>query len=46
MSMLALRVSKVDPHEGHNHGPKKGKRVKGQWTVKIEQQQDASDDLQ
>ncbi|RMD40488.1 hypothetical protein DV735_g4642, partial [Chaetothyriales sp. CBS 134920] len=40
LSMLALRVSKADPHEGHNHGPgKKEKRVKGLWTVKIEQQQ-------
>ncbi|KAI2637099.1 translocation protein [Hypomontagnella submonticulosa] len=45
MSMLALRVSKVDPHEGHDHPPKKGKRVKGLWTVKIEQQQDAGDDM-
>ncbi|KAK9422538.1 hypothetical protein SUNI508_00401 [Seiridium unicorne] len=45
MSMLALRVSKVDPHEGHDHGKKKGKRVKGQWTVKIEQQQEAQDDM-
>ncbi|KAI1854131.1 hypothetical protein JX265_003549 [Neoarthrinium moseri] len=44
MSMLALRVSKVDPHEGHDHPKKKGKRVKGQWTVKIEQQQEAHDD--
>lgn len=42
MSMLALRVSKIDPHEGHNHGKKK--RVKGQWTVKIEQHQEARDD--
>lgn len=41
LSMLALRVSKKDPHEGHNHAkPKKEKRVKGQWEVKIEQQQD------
>ncbi len=39
--MLALRVSKKDPHEGHNHAqPKKEKRVKGLWDVKIEQQQD------
>ena len=42
--MLALRVTKKDPnegHEGHNHAkPKKEKRVKGQWEVKIEQQQD------
>lgn len=46
MSMLALRVSKMDPHEGHDHGPvKKGKRVKGLWTVRIEQQQDAEDDM-
>ena len=43
MSLLALRVSKIDPHEGHNHGKKK--RVKGLWTVKIEQQQEASDDF-
>jgi translocation protein SEC62 len=41
LSMLALRVTKKDPHEGHNHAkPKKEKRVKGQWEVKIEQQQD------
>ena len=40
LSMLALRVTKKDPHEGHNHAPKKEKRVKGLWDVKIEQQQD------
>lgn len=45
LSMLALRVSKKDPHEGHDHGPghshaKKEKRVKGLWEVKIEQQQE------
>lgn len=46
MSMLALRVTKSDEHEGHDHAPpKKGKRVKGQWTVRIEQQQDAEDDM-
>ncbi|KAL4803551.1 translocation protein Sec62-domain-containing protein [Aspergillus unguis] len=39
LSVLALRVSKVDPHAGHGHG--KGKRVKGLWTVKIEQHQEA-----
>ncbi|KAI0478919.1 translocation protein [Xylariaceae sp. FL0804] len=44
MSMLALRVSKIDPHQGHDHG-KKAKRQKGLWTVKIEQQQEASDDM-
>ncbi|KAK3684511.1 Translocation protein S62 [Vermiconidia calcicola] len=43
LSLLALRVSKVDPHEGHNHGKGK-KRVKGLWTVKIEQQQEARDE--
>lgn len=37
LNMLALRVNKKD-HTGHNHGPKK--RVKGQWDVKIEGQQD------
>lgn len=43
LSLLALRISKIDPHEGHNHG--KQKRVKGLWTVKIEQQQEAQDDM-
>ncbi|KAJ5113143.1 hypothetical protein N7456_001677 [Penicillium angulare] len=38
LSLLALRVSKVDPHAGHNHA--KPKRVKGLWTVKIEQHQE------
>jgi len=45
LSMLALRVTKSDPHEGHDHAPKKGKRVKGQWTVRIEPQQEAGDDM-
>ncbi|KAI1095843.1 translocation protein [Rostrohypoxylon terebratum] len=45
MSMLALRVTKVDPHAGHDHPPKKGKRIKGLWTVRVEQQQDAGDDM-
>ena len=44
LSLLALRVSKSDPHEGHNHA-KPQKRIKGLWTVKIEQQQDVSEDL-
>ncbi|KAH7238324.1 translocation protein Sec62-domain-containing protein [Fusarium tricinctum] len=43
LSMLALRVSKVEPQAGANG--KKPKRVKGQWTVKIEQQQEARDDM-
>ncbi|KAH9870839.1 hypothetical protein J1614_006411 [Plenodomus biglobosus] len=44
LSLLALRVTKVDEdaHEGHNHA--KPKRVKGLWTVKIEQHQEANDD--
>ncbi|CAF9911887.1 Translocation protein S62 [Imshaugia aleurites] len=46
LSLLALRVSKSDPHEGHGHAPSKPqKRIKGLWTVKIEQQQDINDDL-
>ena len=44
LSLLALRVTKIDPHEGHDHGGKK-KRIKGLWTVKIEQQQDIRPDL-
>ena len=39
LSLLALRVTKNDPHEGHNHAKPKN-RVKGLWTVKIEQHQD------
>lgn len=42
LSLLALRVTKIDPHEGHNHGKKK--RVKGLWTVRVEQNQTADDD--
>jgi translocation protein SEC62 len=46
MSMLALRVTKVDPHAGHNHAPaKKTKRQKGLWTVRVEPQQEAGDDM-
>jgi translocation protein SEC62 len=47
MSLLALRVSKIDPHEGHDHAPgaHKTKRVKGLWTVKIEQQQECREEL-
>lgn len=45
-NLLALRVSKIEPesHEGHSHG-KPTKRVKGLWTVKIEQQQEMRDEL-
>ncbi len=43
--MLALRVVKTDPHAGHDHAPKKTKRVKGQWDVKIEPQQEAKEDM-
>ncbi|PLB47762.1 translocation protein Sec62 [Aspergillus steynii IBT 23096] len=42
LSLLALRVTKVDPHAGHNHGKPKN-RVKGLWTVKIEQHQETGD---
>ncbi|RFU35669.1 hypothetical protein B7463_g635, partial [Scytalidium lignicola] len=47
LSLLALRVSKIDPHEGHNHAPgaHKTKRVKGLWTVRIEQQQECREEL-
>jgi translocation protein SEC62 len=47
LSLLALRVTKIDPHEGHNHAPgaHKIKRTKGLWTVKIEQQQECRDEL-
>ena len=40
LSLLALRVSQVDPD-----APKSKKRVKGQWTVRVEQQQEISPDL-
>ncbi|KAK5998460.1 Translocation protein SEC62 [Cladobotryum mycophilum] len=43
LSMLALRVSKVEAQLGENG--KKPKRVKGQWTVRIEQQQEAQDEM-
>ncbi|EAW14114.1 Sec62 family protein translocation protein [Aspergillus clavatus NRRL 1] len=39
LSLLALRVSKIDPHAGHDHAKPKS-RVKGLWTVKIEQHQE------
>lgn len=46
LSLLALRVSKADPHAGHNHAPQKpSKRTKGLWTVNIEKQQDINEDL-
>ena len=47
LSLLALRVSKVDPHEGHSHAPpaKSAKRTKGLWHVRIEQQQDIDPEL-
>lgn len=48
ISMLALRVSKLDPANnaphgapGHQHGA--GKKIKGVWNVKIEPQQEADD---
>ncbi|KAF7558736.1 hypothetical protein G7046_g5427 [Stylonectria norvegica] len=43
LSMLALRITKLEPQPGPNG--KLPKRVKGQWNVKIEQQQDAKEDM-
>lgn len=47
-NLLALRVSKIEPGEedghGHSHG-KPTKRIKGLWTVKIEQQQELREEL-
>ncbi|KAL2158924.1 hypothetical protein VTH06DRAFT_2954 [Thermothelomyces fergusii] len=46
LSMLALRVVKAESPDGHGHAKKQGgKRVKGLWTVRIEPQQDAADDM-
>ena len=44
LSLLALRVNKIDPHEGHAHA-KPQKRTKGVWTVRIEPQQEVRDEL-
>ncbi|PUU80136.1 translocation protein Sec62-domain-containing protein [Tuber borchii] len=49
-NLLALRVSKIDPaaDDGHGHGHSHGKpakRIKGLWTVKIEQQQEMREEL-
>lgn len=43
LSMLALRVNKIEPAPAANG--KKPKRVKGQWNVRIEQQQEAKEDM-
>ena len=40
MSMLALRVSKIEQDQN-----KKAKRTKGLWTVRIEPQQEAKEDM-
>jgi translocation protein SEC62 len=46
MSLLALRVQKLDAEEGHEgHSHAKAKRIKGLWTVGIVQQQDAGDEM-
>lgn len=42
LSMLAIRVVKVEPQASNG---KKTKRVKGQWTVKVEPQQECQEDL-
>lgn len=41
--MLALRVTKIEPKAGE--GGKKAKRIKGQWNVAIEKQQEAKDEM-
>lgn len=41
--MLALRVNKIEPQADANG--KKPKRVKGQWNVRIEQQQEAKEEM-
>ncbi|SZF01157.1 unnamed protein product [Blumeria hordei] len=47
MSLLALRVSKVDPNKSKDGLPaaSKKKRVKGLWTVEIEQHQECREEL-
>jgi len=54
LNLLALRVSKIDAAaggtdngHGHSHGggAKPAKRIKGLWTVRIEQQQEVRDEL-
>lgn len=39
-SILALRVTKIE-----EEGPKSSKRIKGQWNVKVEPQQEIRDEL-
>lgn len=43
MSLIALRVSKIEPRRNSQSGNSKLKRIKGLWTVKIEQQQEVQD---
>jgi translocation protein SEC62 len=43
LSMLALRVTQIEAPPGANG--KKPKRVKGQWNVRIEQQQEAKEEM-
>ncbi|KAI9171209.1 Translocation protein SEC62 [Paramyrothecium foliicola] len=43
LSMLALRVTKIEQPPSANG--KKPKRVKGQWNVRIEQQQEAKEEM-
>lgn len=53
LSMLAIRVVRLDPNNnpahgqpGHQHGASTAKGKKGApWNVRIEQQQDAADDM-
>jgi translocation protein SEC62 len=43
LSLLALRVTKIEPEEAQGSKPKK--RIKGQWNVRIEQHQEIHPDL-
>ncbi|KAI0999039.1 hypothetical protein K3495_g9157 [Podosphaera aphanis] len=47
MAFLALRVSKAENHKNHDHGSgnRKPKRIKGLWTVEIEQYQEFRDEI-
>ena len=44
MSLMALRVSKIEPRRNDQSSNTKIKRIKGLWTVKIEQQQEVQED--
>ncbi|KAI9830948.1 MAG: hypothetical protein M1819_005331 [Sarea resinae] len=45
MSLLSLRVSKIDPSQAQPNAKAPKKSTKGLWTVKVEQHQDVAPDL-